>query len=1648
MRKGKIFRPLWLAILVWSFCAIGEATNPGPSKSVHPQIGCINPTGLLGKGSLLQQLPQTPDGTIWAVSETHLTQPGIEKMHRELSLHKTGLTLQAGAPVPSRSNTLSAIGGRQRGVGFLTNTPHRCMTASWTKEQWYENRIHSSCFLVANRWIQGGVLYGYPKQPDTLETKQKTENQCQLLIQRLAIHSSGLRFIAGDFNQPHGGIQSMQQLCGLGWISVQHWAQTKFNKPVQPTCKGSTTVDHIFVSPELALYLNDVQVDPTLFPDHAILWAQFDSLGKPPMLPMWKQPLPLDWKNLELHPEHYQKYADDLHNLENPFDQNLCDEVLMNNSKKYACICQALEKAADAASMASTNRPLLKKQLGRAKITEVTWVQEYSAPPKAGRHGDIAPNYHGIDPQHARLLRQTRRLVNYVRLADNQSFRGNQDAHRDLLWTSIVNAKGFMPNFSKWWMKQNHPGIEDLPMIPPNAQVASEIAKIVEAELRQYEKAQLKYRVHKAKLRRNENPNLIFKDLRGESPAPLQALVDTHQSRVTTVDSTDFSVEVFPSHEWKEGSIFVDGHPHTIIHAEPDKVWLDSIEGIQPNSRVTQETLVGDLPTLFDKFATEWKTRWDRHLETPNEFWNPIIEFAVCQLQPPSQQLIYEPISYERWIQEVKCKKSHAAIGPDGISTADLLHMPKPLVEALLELISGIENGQEWPRQVITGFVVALEKTPGASQVSQFRPITIFSLTYRVWSSIRSKQLLQHLRQIAPETCMGNLPQKTASHVWAGVQQMIELAHHHMGNASGAVIDLVKAFNLLPRLSVLEVITHLGAPIPIVRAWTSSITQMERRFRLRQCVGPPVKSTTGFAEGDGLSVVAMLTINFICHQWVKVKHQAVTLWSYVDNIEVTAESTDDTLNSLQSLQQVTKALDLLIDTEKTYTWSITTLSRHQLREADATVRYFARDLGGHMQYSAQSTNKTITQRIANMTPVWNRLARSLAPYGQKLRAVRSKGWAYCLHAISSAHVGDCHFSALRTGVMQAIAQNAMGSSPTIQLSLIENPLTDPQCFAIWQTVSDFRSHNNEDAASFVWQSLSSDHRLKPPPGPCSVMLSRLQSIAWEWRYGAWFLDHNRDWCNIFRCPIQELRWKIIQGWQMRILHTAEERKTFGGFRYTSPKLTLCKLQNWLPDEQALLRKALNGAFFTSDKMKHIQSGTRSSLCKFCHHEDSQYHRHWECPHFSECRLHLSEMQIQEMQHLFPCLSNHGWLPEPPSLTTFYRTCQTLPDTTSEFHWPKQLPSRIHAFTDGGCLVPANSFCRLASWGCVIALDNGIDFHPISGGVVPGLIQTALRGEILAACSALELAVRLKSLITVWTDNDLVYKRLKIFHSRACWFKPSQKDHDLWSRLHDLVRQAGELFHGTIKVVSHQQIEGANNELEWWAYTGNNAADSVATTILQAHPLLGRRWHQAKQDVASVHVLRQQLHRVVVEVGRRSVLTREPPKESDALAFAPRLSREDAAEVSFQIDPAIEVPLRYQIDRLGSLVRWLMQLRDETAPVQLVSWFQMLVAFEMEFKGASLAYSKHTKRWTWLTTSTTYVPFVRRANLLAAFLQGLLGAASIPYRVLHIRPTTSVLTFWTQCLAFRFSHRVRDLVDDWFAEQQGTFSSVRALRSLR
>ena len=828
-------------------------------------------------------------------------------------------------------------------------------------------------------------------------------------------------------------------------------------------------------------------------------------------------------------------------------------------SDEYANIAKLFEESVNHQMTELGLAPLQTHQMGRAQTREVKWIQDYEVPPKQGREGDIQPTYHGIDFKHAQWIRQLRRCANIEALsqqpypADSQ-----QSVQRDRVWQSILKATGFGMSFKKWWKQQACCDLPELPGPPPNRHEAEVLVKIMTKQLRHMEETLLRSRVQQSKLRRQTDANAIFQDLRDDTPQPVQMLVNDSVSKVVYIDQEDLAVELDPPCRWNpEQPVSIGNSSHSIIHAEQDKLWVHNLDQVQIGDTVVQDEYIGEISQLFKQFGEAWSTRWDRHLHTDESKWDPIVEVARQVLTPPPP-MEYRTISYDEWITALRRKKKHSAVGPDGYAKEDLINMPRWLVNRLLQMLADIEHGATWPIQAITGFVVSLEKTRNAKRVDQYRPITLFSLVFRTWGSVRSRQVLKHLSSIAPQTCTGNLPNKRTTDVWFGIQSQTEERIYECRPMCGAVLDLVKAFNMLPRLPVLTTMIHLNVAGPIIRGWTNALTTTKRRFKIRQAVGPPLGSTTGFAEGDGLSVTAMLCVNLICHAWCKIRHPSITQWSYVDNIEFTGPDAASAIESLHGLEHFATLMDVQIDKDKTYLWSTDQEHRRTLRVRDSelAVRQFARDLGGHVQYDLKVTNSTITGKLAKMGPLWNKLARSLAAYYQKVRACRTKAWPRCLHAVEIVYLADEHYEALRTGVMSALAVSKAGASPTIHLSLIEETKTDPQFFALVSTVLTFRQYMEAESASFVFSEIHHDLRQRPRPGPCAVLVNRLQQVGWDWSHNSVFHDHLVRPVDILVCPVQEIFIRLRQGWQDRIQGMASRRKSMQGLRMASVELTM------------------------------------------------------------------------------------------------------------------------------------------------------------------------------------------------------------------------------------------------------------------------------------------------------------------------------------------------------------------------------------------------------------------------------------------------------------------------------------------------------------
>ena len=1607
------FRLLGILLVVFSHTMrLGEASNPGP------HFGCMNPTGLMGKGNVVSQLPAS---SVWAVQETHLTATGISRFKQELKWNDSDLKIVHGAPAPPKTEGLHTIGGKHTGVCFLSNFPCRAIAHDWKPDEFATSRVQTAASFVNGHWINMGTAYGYANSC-SIEMQQQTDNLLTGLTSRIVEGSSGKRIISGDWNITRDCLVQADYWESLGWMEIQEVAKMKWGWVPQATCKKTTIKDYMYVSPELIPLISNVSVDWSFFPDHAVVMFEVDNMGTPPKVPMWRKPLPMNLEKLH----DLQDMSFDSFDIKNFQD--------LSSDQQYSLVFQTFENSVDSELTKKGKPKLHPAQKGRAMTKEVRTQVVNHAPIRPNRKGDIQTEVVSSSLNFTRWTRQIRRLQHFARCVLQETSSNHVSEHRANLWRKIRKASGFTPDFPSWWKARtviNFDAPQELPIDPPNPMQANAIFHEFHAEYAQYEKTLKKARYALAKTTRERDHLVIFKDLQKEQSEPVQTLVKENWVPITDGGNCENGIWLKLSQDFQlqdNLSFRIDGlsiqlqKVETAVFETSNMHNFDAID----DKRLLVTRLTGELSEMFEAFNAEWSSKWQREHPEP-EAWRTIVDFAKCSL--PTISCDFPPISLGQWKAAVKKKKLQSATGPDGISRSDLLALPDFLTCRLLEIIQNVESGASWPTQSMVGIVAALAKTPQAQKVSQYRPITILSMFYRVWASIRTRQCLEIISRLAPSSMQGSLPHKSSKQVWYHLQAVIEHTFANNQTAAGAVIDIVKCFNCLPREPLLEIGFHIGISPKVIRPWAAALTSVQRRFKIRGGVGPAVMSICGFPEGDPLSIIAMAIANLTLDKWISCRFPRIQTWTYVDNIETVCQDGDQAIQSLHALENFCEALDLQVDQTKTFCWTTDRDQRKQIKEQQVHTLKASRDLGGQMNYSKWDTKGVIKEKIDKFNSFWRRLARSSAPKFLKLRCLKVSAWPNIFHSISISSLGHVHFEKLRTQVMKALSYNTFGANPKLTLSCITPVASDPEFWCCFETVVSWKKYTIPEIADFVMNCIAQGEKMTP--GPCSSLSRVLQKLGWTWVESGICLDADQLQIDLRNCPIQELFSRIKQAWQSAVLHECERlRKTMKGISKACVDTTTKDFETWNPSEQGILRCALNGTLYTHDALVHTGK-VDTNVCMFCHSQDSSRHRHWECPHFDDIRKECLQSLVGDLQSFPDCLMLHGWLPKNPFVIQLKEALAAIPNTAHEHFVPDGLNSRtdvIDVFSDGSCICPTLPNQRVATWGVVVWHSGS--FMCVAEGGVPGFHQTSLRAEIWAASASISFAVTQQTAIRLWTDNQAVFNFLQQLFEGDAPDLTSRKDADLWDWLTKQFDQARGLVTQIIKVKAHVDIATIDDVFEEWVYKGNNAADMAARRARNNLPQqLWWVWDQVVQFDHNNTVNRQAIHKFFVQVGLRAVQDKplrqcaEPNGHTRNLQCQvdQRLFQLSTVDISC-------IPDHFKTDETTHVLSWLGTVASENAPARWVAWHQLLIDYQL-FTGRA-GPRNVGRRWRNVGYRPSDYKFCDYVRWFSHYIQNLGKAIDLQPEVKTMRPPSHVLTYWAGCVKVSISNERLEKIDSF------------------
>jgi len=1295
------------------------------------------------------------------------------------------------------------------------------------------------------------------------------------------------------------------------------------------------------------------------------------------------------------------------------------------SSEKYAALWTYFE------TQAARTLPFVpgKQVRGRGCTTAPVARHVGRCPPlQAGRTGDFAPNFFGASFRHAQWVRQVRRIQAYMR---HVLARGPQTPYASQLWQSILVAKGFSGGFANWWgsvSTKTFGSPSQVPWSPPAYGVVTCIFETMVLEVRSLEASLKATSCQYAKLRRAKKPNVLFRDIKEPQPGGVDYLLKPLKTTVIDVNADDGSVVVDSPQIWpSSGQLFCNGKELEVIHADHDCVWAEDVTHVQVGACVTHLSKVGTKQELCNAFMSEWSQRWDRHQHVSPERWQVILSFARQHL--PRCSMSWPSLGPPELASLIARKKKSSASGLDGVSIVDLQSMPLGALSCFCEMYADAELDGSWPTQLLEGKVVSLAKNECPSVVMDYRPITILGLLYRCWGSYHSRHAIRQLDVILPDTLYGSRPSRYAGQVWAQLLWAVEEATASSIALSGIFADIQKAFNCLPRLVVFEAAAIVGVPLQILVAWAGALSQLSRRFQLGAYLSPPVFSSTGMPEGDGLSCLGMVVVDVLFHLWHRFYFPLCQPVSYVDDWTLITTNPSKMEDLYACLQSFTDAIDLQIDAKKTAMWSVCSHGRKLIQNAGFGVVSNCRSLGAHVQFSRKHTNANQMKRVKALQGVWPRLRLSAAAYRVKVHAIRAAAWPKGLHAIPATTIATSTFKSLRAGAMRGLDADGSGVNSHIHLGLIEVPETDPQFWAIMQTFRMVRDCGIPDIVGPVLRSLVDGDDRYASNGITSTLLTRVQTLGWHVDNDDLLVDEFGSF-SLFDVSIEELKHRMEWSWLHVVASRVAHRPGFADLERIDPGRTRSWLKSLSVADQACYRKLLNGAHITQDG-KHYCQESDTDVCKYCSSSDSRFHRFWQCPHFAECRQGMCPALYAALPELPECMVSYGWALRPSTFHEWTSYMAQVPEQVIPFvsgcagEW-------VHMFTDGSCANPQYPECCFAAWAVVVADSNMLQpAFILDSGVLPGIRQTSVRAELYAVHRAIRCAAVQGLRVHVWSDCGAVVSRLGRLLS-GVRVRPNSPNADLWSRIFNDLQTLGRQNVLITKVAAHKSICHAESPLEEWCFLHNHFSDQTAGRVNMQRPRVF--WDLLERHVQACLLTDRwnvEVQRVLLSVSQRVLRSDQPvaPDEEVPLPVAPVPSWK-------ALPPLRHLPsgaTRWYGDAIvRSIVSWWWgTLTGASGPIFWISHLQLFIDYT-----SSTGLEGPVKQQGWKEGSTSPLlgllqpSFKQRTKWFIKVLKETLRHLLVPLECAYCKPESTMISMFVGCVAVPWPLCRIEAVDRW------------------
>ena len=654
---------------------------------------------------------------------------------------------------------------------------------------------------------------------------------------------------------------------------------------------------------------------------------------------------------------------------------------------------------------------------------------------------------------------------------------------------------------------------------------------------------------------------------------------------------------------------------------------------------------------LHSMMCNAWEPIFNRYRNDPSPSYEQFLHQFPMALAPDRTYTAAQPVELPPitavTLRDLISDLSNSSPGVDAWQIDELKLLGEQSIYHLAQLYNLIESTSTWPTNLLDVPVVCLKKGTGDTPLD-FRPISLTSHLYRLWSKCRWKQLQQWHFSWCPPQLKGGVSGRETIDAYFQLATEVEHALVFKQSLYGIFYDYTKCFDNVAWSIEQGILRDLGLPTHILDTMFSFNQNILRRFKIGNSVGPSFGNANSICQGCPL---AILRINALISAWVNVVHSHPSIPScrtgaFIDDRNLRTPSHSTFQDCIRITQQFDTAIGAIINENKTHVFATTAQGRKQLASGSFGVVSDDKLLGAHLSFTRERSKascavaKRITICPLNTQAREVLLSTSMAPkfsFGLELgscdvkiertfRSVVSRAlWSKGNHKCNNMLFTLCHKGHLFDPTQLKIYI----PFKICRRQLVKHPSLQPHWRHIWEQSTALRNNYKDGRSTTV--------------GPLSTLFHMSKLLGWEWIEPFVFTwrfsqDHiistpflhvpEAYFHHLVRLAINRMLWS----------KASSSRKNLRGVHVGIDKDSTVKLLDspvLSPYDKGILRAILADGIATQKYLFSTKQALQHPVCKFCWQEvESLEHMFWHCEAWNGVRRsHLADQRLFQCQQL-------------------------------------------------------------------------------------------------------------------------------------------------------------------------------------------------------------------------------------------------------------------------------------------------------------------------------------------------------------------------------------------------------------------------------